>query len=67
MLLFFNKCLFPISWILTLGMLLYKGLINLTTGLVFPFVPQAYVLEVFAVFPWAIIEATRVFLGYLIN
>ena len=37
-------------------MLIYKGL-------VYPFVPAAYGIEVFVLFPWAIIEAIRMLAG----
>ncbi|EGF77847.1 hypothetical protein BATDEDRAFT_91284 [Batrachochytrium dendrobatidis JAM81] len=43
-------------WIVTLGLLIYKGY-------VFQYATSAFPLEVFALFPWAGIEASRIFLG----
>ncbi|KAI8921545.1 hypothetical protein BC831DRAFT_515212 [Entophlyctis helioformis] len=48
----FNSFIYPPLWILTLALLIYKGT-------VFPYATAAYPLEVFALFPWAAIEASR--------
>ncbi|KAK5670386.1 hypothetical protein QVD99_003075 [Batrachochytrium dendrobatidis] len=55
--LFLNIYYYPLVWIVTLGLLIYKGY-------VFQYATSAFPLEVFALFPWAGIEVSRIFLGY---
>ncbi|KAL2914493.1 hypothetical protein HK105_206060 [Polyrhizophydium stewartii] len=55
-LLFLNTYYFPIVWLMTLALLVYKGY-------VFQFATAAYPMEVFVLFPWAMAEASRIFMG----
>ncbi|KAJ3240043.1 Transmembrane protein 80 [Chytriomyces hyalinus] len=53
---FLNERFFPIMWIILLAMLIYKGVW-------FPYVGVALPLEIFGLFPFAVLEAARLFLG----
>ncbi|KAI8834990.1 hypothetical protein BJ741DRAFT_608829 [Chytriomyces cf. hyalinus JEL632] len=53
---FLNERFFPIMWIILLAMLIYKGVW-------FPYVGIALPLEIFGLFPFAVLEAARLFLG----
>ena len=58
----FSEYFYPIVWIITLALIVYKGF-NFDSGLVFPYISPAYGLEVFVMFPWLIIEVSRLFAG----
>ncbi|KAI8621545.1 hypothetical protein BC830DRAFT_1093836 [Chytriomyces sp. MP71] len=55
-LLYLNERYFPVMWIILLAMLIYKGKW-------FPYMGTALPLEIFGLFPFAVLEAARLFLG----
>ncbi|KAI9338087.1 hypothetical protein DFJ73DRAFT_587271 [Zopfochytrium polystomum] len=55
-LLFFNSQYYVVEWLVLLGCLIYKGTF-------LPFPPAALQLEIFGLFPFALLEACRLFIG----
>ncbi|KAI9349121.1 transmembrane protein 216-like protein [Obelidium mucronatum] len=54
---YFNERFFPVMWLTLLGLLIYKGA-------AFPYAGSALPLEIFGLFPFAVLEAARLFLGH---
>ncbi|KAJ3068531.1 Transmembrane protein 80 [Podochytrium sp. JEL0797] len=53
---YFNERFFPVMWLILIALFVYKGSAFPYTGAVLP-------LEVFGLFPFAVLEAARLFLG----
>ncbi|ORY44080.1 hypothetical protein BCR33DRAFT_717179, partial [Rhizoclosmatium globosum] len=53
--LYLNERFFPAMWLILLILLAYKAT-------AFPYAGAALPLEIFGLFPWAVLEAARLFL-----